>query len=123
MREIGKRRHHLAQAKGKRRVDPEDPARLDHVGSGGRLSLLDLGKDAFARGQMALAGLGQRELAGGAEEQAGAEPVLQRVDMLGRHGWRHAERAGGGGKTSQGRDLGEDLHSGETVEHAISHLQ
>ena len=57
----------------------------------------------------------------GAVEQARTESILDGVDMLGRHGLRDTERTGRGGKTAQGGYLGQHLHSGETVEQAISH--
>ena len=49
-------------------------------------------------------------------QQLDAEPRLEGGDMLGHHGLRQVERAGGGREAAEGGNPDENLHAGETIE-------
>ena len=57
------------------------------------LGLLDEAQDVDDALEIALAGLGQRQLTRGALEQPGAEPLLEQADALGDDGRRQAHLA------------------------------
>jgi hypothetical protein len=108
------RRDVHAPERGRRR-DAQGAARLAGAAGDPGLGLLDRAEDRDDPLIEALAGLGQRELAGGALEQADAEPILQAADALGDDGRREAELAGGGGHALGRDDMGEDVEVAEPV--------
>src|SRR5690606_27191134 len=63
---------------------------------------------------------GERQAAGAAVKETHAEAILDRVDMAGHHGLRHAEGSGRRREAAERRDPRQDLHSGEPIEHRIS---
>jgi hypothetical protein len=50
-------------------------------------------------------------------KQARAQPLFHRIQMLGRHGWRQAELAGGRGEASGVSGTRKHLHSCNTIKH------
>ncbi|MNL47327.1 hypothetical protein D3C87_1701100 [compost metagenome] len=46
-----------------------------------------------------------------------AESIFERCHVLGGHGWRHAERSCSSGQAADCSDPGENLHSGDAIQH------
>ena len=118
--EVGKGRDYLAETEGEGRVDAKRAARLGYVSRRLGIGFLDFGQDAFARFEITLAGVSERQPAGRTLEQPRPEAIFDRVDMLRRHALRHAEGTPGSGKTPRCGNLCEHLHSQNAVEHGIS---
>jgi len=106
LREI--RRDVQPRERGRRR-DLEEAARLGVAPAHEILRLLDEAQDVEHALEVALAGLGQGQLAGGALEETSAELVLQQADALRHDGGRQPHLTAGGGHVAGAGDAREDL--------------
>ncbi len=82
---------------------------------GGLFGLFQLGEDAPAIVQIALAGLGDMQAARGPCQQQGADAFFQGGDGAGHAGRRHIQAARGGGETLLLGDGEKHLHFLESV--------
>src|SRR5690606_6986737 len=102
-------------------VEAKQTGRLETLRADGGLGLIYIAEDALTGFKVAVPGLGQGQAAGAAVEQLDAQMSLQGIDMLGRHGRRHAlvtrcsrQAAGAGGPYK-------NAHAGNAVEHFSSY--
>ena len=106
VRQVGR---DVQPAERRRRRHLEQAARLGVAAADEILRLLDQAQDVDDALEVAFAGLGQRQLAGGALEQARPEPLLEQADALGHDGGRQAHLAAGGRHVAGAGDACENV--------------
>ncbi len=85
-------RRQVVHRQGRRRLHPEHAAQFLGVGQRDSFGVVDVAQDGAHPRQIGFAGLGQRELAGGALDQAGIEVPLQIGNQPGHASGRHVQR-------------------------------
>jgi hypothetical protein len=121
LREIGKARGNLADAKDKRHVEPQHPARLDPLRRNRSVGSFYIGKDALAGFEVAATGFGDRKLPRGAMEQLDAQSRFERGKVLCDHGLRETHGPPGRGQAAGSSDFCEYFEAGQPVRHELSH--
>ncbi len=97
------------------RVDTQRAARRRLQRARDIVGLLDIGEDLDAAVVIGATDLGHADLARRAVEQASAQALLQRLDVIAHHGRGHVELAPGGGKPAAVDDADERGEAGQAI--------
>ncbi|MNN13914.1 hypothetical protein D3C81_1269610 [compost metagenome] len=101
-------------------TDPYPAARRG-LDAGAAFGLIEVGQDGDAALVEDAAFSGELQFAGGAVDQAGAQPLFQTCHQLADRRRRHAECTGGSGETAQFNDADEDFQFAGAVDVKAGH--